>query len=79
MSKSPTGIIPEELMFPGRLTQVIGFLLELPVPADDKVDVFKGWARAVGVKLSASQLATVRNSGSDRGGPGAPAAPAGGA
>jgi hypothetical protein len=66
MSKSPTGIIPEELMRPAKLADVMGFLATLPVPGDDKVDLFVGWARMVGVKVNASQRQRVRQTGSDR-------------
>lgn len=69
MSKSPTGIIPEELMFPSRRLQVMEFLMRLPVPGDDKVDLLVGWARMVGVTVNASQRNTVRNTGTDRGVP----------
>ena len=69
MSKSPTGIIPEELMFPAKRLEVMDFLMKLPVHGDDKVDLLVGWARMVGVTVNGSQRATVRNTGSDRGGP----------
>ena len=65
MSKSPTGIIPEELMYPARRLEVMAFLMRLPIPGNDKVDLFIGWARMVGVTVNASQRATVRNSGTD--------------
>jgi hypothetical protein len=66
MAKSPTGVIPEELMRPGALTQVMAFLRALPVDGDSKVEYLVGWARAVGVQLNASQRAAVRHSGVDR-------------
>ncbi len=66
MCKSPTGIIPEELMFPAKRMQVVAFLMKLPVPGDDKVDLLVGWARMVGVTVNSSQRRTVRESGSDR-------------
>jgi hypothetical protein len=69
VSKSPTGIIPEELMFPARRLEVMGFLMKLPIPGDDKVDLLVGWARMVGVTVNSSQRATVRNTGTDRGVP----------
>lgn len=65
MAKSPTGIIPEFLLFPARLPQVIQFLVRLPIEGDDKVDLLVGWAKAVGVTLNASQRNTVRQSGTD--------------
>ena len=66
MSVSPTGIIPEELMFPAKMAEVMAFLATLPVPGDDKVNLFVGWAKMVGVKVSSSQRAKVRNTGTDR-------------
>lgn len=66
MSKSPTGIIPEELMRPAKLPQVMAFLATIPVHGDDKVDLFVGWAKMVGVKVNASQRQKVRLTGTDR-------------
>ena len=66
MSKSPTGVIPEELMRPRKLAEVMRFLQALPVNGDDKADLFLGWARMVGVKVNAAQRRAVRESGVDR-------------
>lgn len=66
MSKSPTGIIPEELMRPYRMADVMKFLATLPVHGDDKVDLFVGWAKMVGVKVNAAQRQAVRLTGTDR-------------
>ena len=66
MSKSPTGIIPEELMFPSRTKDVMLFLSTLPVHGDDKVELFVGWAKMVGVRVNASQRQAVRMTGTDR-------------
>lgn len=66
MAKSPTGIIPEELMFPARRQDVMTFLVNLPVDGDDKVSLLVGWAKTVGVTVNASQRDTVRQSGIDR-------------
>ena len=65
MVKSPTGIIPEDLMEPRHLGKVLEFLRALPIEGDDKVDLLLGWARAVGAKVSSSQRRTVRLSGVD--------------
>jgi hypothetical protein len=35
------------------------------VPGDDKVDLFVGWARMVGVKVNASQRQKVKLTGTD--------------
>ncbi len=56
-------------MFPAKRLQVVAFLMKLPVPGDDKVDLLVGWARMVGVTVNSSQRRTVRESGSDRGAP----------
>lgn len=66
MAKSPTGIIPEDLMFPQKRAAVMAYLINLPVEGDDKVDLLIGWAKAVGVTVNASQRDTVRQSGIDR-------------
>ena len=78
-SISPTGIIPEELLFPAMRLQVMNFLMLLPIPGDDKLSLFIGWARMVGVTVNASQRNTVRRSGTDFAGPTSPAASSGGA
>ena len=64
--ESPTHIIPEELMYPQRLGEVMERLKSLPGSSDEKMNVFMGWAKEVGVKLSASQKDAVRDSGYDR-------------
>lgn len=66
MAKSPTGIIPEELLFPGKRQDVMSYLINLPVEGDYKVDLLVGWAKAVGVTVNSSQRSTVRDSGIDR-------------
>jgi hypothetical protein len=69
MAESPTGIIPEELMLPGATAGVMMFLGKLHVDGETKAELFRGWAQEVGVKLSASQVNRVRESGTDAGGP----------
>jgi len=59
--------------------QVLAFLLRPPIPGDDKLSLFIGWARMVGVSLNASQRNTVRRSGTDFAGPTSPAPASGGA
>jgi hypothetical protein len=76
---SPTGIIPEDLMKPSMRLQVMAFLIRLPIPGDDKLSLFIGWARMVGVTVNASQRNTVRRSGTDFAAPMSPASPSGGA
>lgn len=64
--ESPTGIIPESMMYPQKLGEVMQRLKDLPASSDEKMNVFMGWAKEVGVKLSASQKDAVRESGYDR-------------
>ena len=63
--ESPTGILPEELMYPQKLAEVMEFLKATPGASNEKLDVLRGWAKEVGVKLSASQVDAVRHSGND--------------
>lgn len=69
MAESPTGIIPEELMAPGATAGVMMFLSKLWIDGETKADLLRGWAMEVGVKLSASQVNRVRDTGTDAGGP----------
>jgi hypothetical protein len=69
MAVSPTGIIPEQLMWPNRLADVLDFIGHLHADSDQKVDLLRGWAQTVGVNLSASQFNSVRFTGTDRLGP----------
>lgn len=62
---SPTGVIPEDLMFPAKLGEVMEFLKQMPIPGHDKRQILFGWARTVGVKLRASQYRAVEESGID--------------
>lgn len=66
MTISPTGIIPEELMYPARLGDVMKFLKDWPAPGDTKRQVLFGWARVVGVKLNAGQYHAVYVTGLDQ-------------
>ena len=69
MAISPTGIIPEALMYPARLGEVMLLIEQLAAPGEYKEQLFIGWARTVGVTVNASQRATVRQSGWDYSGP----------
>lgn len=63
---SPTGILPEELMHPNRLADVLETIKKIPVPAYYKVQLLFNWSKSVGVKISASQFEAVRRTGTDR-------------
>jgi hypothetical protein len=64
--KSVTDVLPEELVDPSRLTDVIHYIQAAPLTSDDKVTLLLVWARNVGVKTSASQRAAVAKSGVDQ-------------
>lgn len=53
-------------MFPAKLGDVIDLIQQIPVPGYYKVQLLFQWSRAIGVKLSASQLEAVRRTGTDR-------------
>jgi hypothetical protein len=65
MTISPTGIIPESLMYPAKLGEVMSYIKALTAPAEWKRGLLFGWARVVGVKLNSSQYLAVYNSGWD--------------
>lgn len=69
MTISPTGIIPESLLYGFALGEVMTFIKRLHADGDTKADLFRGWAQTVGVKLSGSQVNAVRETGTDRSGP----------
>jgi hypothetical protein len=64
--ESPTGIIPESMMYPQKLREVMLLLQSTPGNSNEKLSVFIGWAMTVGVKLSASQREAVASTGVDR-------------
>lgn len=64
--ESPTGIIPEELMFPQKKKEVISFLLSQPYTGDFKRRLLEGWAVTVGLRLRGNDYARVEASGIDR-------------
>ncbi len=63
---SPTGIIPESMMFASKRGAVMDFLKELAVVGDLKEQLLVAWAQAIGVRVNSSQRAAVRNTGIDR-------------
>lgn len=60
---SPTGIIPEDLMYPEKRKQVRAWLVAQPLPGFVKRNLLFAWARTVFVKLSAREVDEVQNSG----------------
>jgi hypothetical protein len=69
VAQSPTGIIPEEYMSGRYTAQVMDFLERLQVDGATKHELLLGWAQEVGVKISASQISAVRETGTDALGP----------
>lgn len=63
---SPTGIIPEDWFYPAQMGKVMDWLKALPVPGHEKMVIFQGWGRWVGMKLSPSQLNAIIRSGVDQ-------------
>jgi hypothetical protein len=47
---SPTGIIPEELLYPQRKKDVINFLIAQALPGNLKRRLLEGWCITVGVR-----------------------------
>lgn len=69
MGDTPHGIIPELYFTPGRTPEVMAFLGKLYLPSETKAKIFRLWAVEVGVKISASQVRRVHDTGVDAGGP----------
>lgn len=63
--ESPTGIIPEDLMFPEKKKQVIAFLQAQALPGDFKRRLLEGWCLTVGVRCRSKDFSDVANSGVD--------------
>ncbi len=63
--ESPTGIIPETLMYPEKLKEVVGFLQAQALPGDFKRKVLQGWAVTVGIRIRERDYKAVEKSGVD--------------
>ena len=63
MTDSPTGIIPEDLMFKEMRKEVRAWLIAQPLPSHMKRDLLFAWARTVYVRLGAREVAEVEASG----------------
>lgn len=64
--ESPTGLVPEHLMYPERKREVIAFLQAQPWPGDFKRRVLEGWAVTVGIRLRSIDFKIVEASGVDQ-------------
>jgi hypothetical protein len=62
---SPTGIIPESLMYPQRKREVINFLLAQALPGALKRRLLEGWAVTVGVRVRSREYQLLDASGDD--------------
>ena len=62
---SPTGVIPEELMYPQKVREVMAFLEQAVGTGSWKRQILQGWARTVGVKITGHQLDVVYQTGWD--------------
>jgi hypothetical protein len=63
--ESPTGIIPEELMYREKKKDVILFLQAQAFPGDFKRRLLEGWAITVGLRLRGIDFQMVEKSGID--------------
>jgi hypothetical protein len=63
--ESPTGIIPEELMYREKKAEVVQFLLAQPLPGDLKRRLLEGWAITVGIRVRSRDFHLVHASGFD--------------
>ena len=62
---SPTGLIPEQLMYREKKQQVIAYLQGQPWPGDFKRSVIEGWALTVGIRVRSRDFQLVTRSGFD--------------
>lgn len=63
--ESPTGIIPESLMYPQKKAEVVAHLQSLPLPGDLKRRLLEGWAITVGVRCQSKDYRVLEQSGVD--------------
>ena len=62
---SPTGIIPEGLMFREQKRAVLNFLKAQPLPGNLKRELLLGWAQWVGVRIQQREYRELDESGTD--------------
>lgn len=63
--ESPTGIIPESLMYPQKKAEVIAWLISQPAPSWTKRNLLAGWSITVGCRCKSSEYHLVEVSGTD--------------
>lgn len=62
---SPTGFIPENLMYPECKKAVVNFLMAFPMDGYLKRRYLEGWAVTVGVRIQSKDYKAVQNTGLD--------------
>jgi hypothetical protein len=62
---SPTGIIPEAMMYPEKQAEVVALIKGMTATGDWKRELLQGWGRLVGVKIRQHQYRAVFLSGWD--------------
>lgn len=63
--ESPTGIIPESLMYREKKAEVVQFLIAQPLPGDLKRRLLEGWCLTVGIRARSRDFNLVYASGFD--------------
>lgn len=63
MIDSPTGIIPEELMYKERRGDVVMFIQRLLMPGHLKRDLLQSWAMTVRTRITQEEFKAVEQSG----------------
>jgi hypothetical protein len=63
--ESPTGMIPEELLYREKKAEVISFLTRQPWPGDLKRRLLEGYAITVGIRIRSRDFQLVEASGYD--------------
>lgn len=64
--ESPTGIIPEELMYPQKKKEMLAWLLFFPLPSYTKQRLAEGWCMTVGCRLRKRDYHMLEVSGTDQ-------------
>jgi hypothetical protein len=64
--ESPTGIIPEEYMYPQRKNDMLSWLIFQPLPSWTKQRLAEGWCITVGCRLRSADYHRLEVSGTDK-------------
>ena len=67
---SPTGIMPEDLLFREKRREAKAWIIAQPWPADNKRSMLFAWARTVAVRLTRNEVEAVTSTGIDVAQPG---------